>query len=337
MNIRHILVSRLRFMGDIILTTPVLRNLKQAFPKAHVTFLGETPFVELLQHHPFVDEIIGLARQNSKMPVFLHLLKTRYDVAIYLFGNPRSAVLVWASGARMRIGGNFRGRRHLFTHKIQDDGKIKSAVQFHLNYLTPLRIPLKCYDTHIAVTEDERSWAFAYLQEWGYDIGLPLIAIHPGASWPAKQWLPERFAELADRLASETHAQVFFTMGPGEQELLDKVLSACTHSFPKPRFLALRQLAALLALADGFVSNDCGPMHLAPAVGTATIGILGPGTPEIWFPYREDQGHRLIHHNLDCSRCNRDFYETMECMNSISTKQVFNAILHSTQSRGISL
>ncbi len=324
-------------MGDIILTTPVLRNLKHAFPHARITYLAEQPFAELLQHHPCVDEIISLDRQGKQMPIFLKLLQTRYDAAIDLFGNPRSAVLMWASGARMRIGGDFRGRRHLYTHKIQDDGRPKSAIEFHLNYLDPLQIDLQDYDTQIKVTADERAWAKQYLEQQGYDLSLPLVGIHPGASWPAKKWLPERFAELINRLTGDTKAQVLLTMGPSEFEWIQTILQQSARKLPAPKVLPLRQLAALLALVDVYVSNDCGPMHLAPAVGTATVGIFGPGTPEIWFPYKQSQGHRLVHHSLDCSRCNRDFCETMECMKSITAEQVFNAVLDSLQSRGIYL
>lgn len=312
-------------MGDIILTTPLLAALKNAYPDASLTYLAETPYIDLLRHHPHVDQLIPLDRKGSNLSQMWNLLTSKFDLAIDLFGNPRSALLIWLSGAKMRIGGDFRGRRHFYTHPVANDGSPKTAIQFHLEYLKPLGISSQASVTHINLLPEESAWARAYLVSKGMDIEKPIIGIHPGATWPAKKWFPDRFAQLANRLAARGY-QVLFTMGPGEEELLSHVISLCDFSPPQPEILSLRRLAAVLRQLEVFVSNDCGPLHLAPAVGTKTVGIFGPGEPEIWFPYPHEIGHRLAFHQIDCSRCHRDFCEKMDCMKSIQVEQVFDLV-----------
>ncbi len=323
-----ILVSRLRFMGDIILTTPVLNALRQKFPEAQITYLAEKPYASLLENHPDVDEIIALDRNStsSQIKTIFSLLTRRFDIAIDLFGNPRSALLTFLSGAGMRIGGDFRGRRIFYTHKIHDDGMPKNAIQFHLNYLQPLIIPWRPFDPYIVVSKQEEKWAQDYLQRKGYNPQQRIVAIHPGATWPAKRWFPNRFAVLANRLVAQLDAQILFTMGPGEEELLQSVLKSCTFSVIEPSVLTIRQLAAVLKQVNVFVSNDCGPMHLAPAVGTKTVGIFGPGEPEIWFPYHREKGHRLVYREVACSRCHLDFCDKMDCMKAITVDMVYSAV-----------
>ena len=331
---KNILVTRLRFMGDIILTTPLLAALRHNYPDANISYLGETPYLSLLENHPCVDTLLPLNRSsfNRSAHLYFGLLTKKYDLAIDLYGNPRSAFLTWLSGARIRIGGDFRGRRYFYTMPIKNDGTVKTAVQFHLSYLAPLDIEWTTTTTRIYPTDDELQWADNYLLENNYHPEKTIIGIHPGATWPAKKWLPDRFAQVANQLAHEGH-QVLFTMGPGEEDLIANVLSHCRFPVFRPRVLSLRQLAALLQKMTLYIANDCGPLHLAPAVGTPVIGIFGPGEPEIWFPYGKEDGHRLVFHEVDCSRCHRDFCEKMECMKSIRVSDVMNAIKDSLQQR----
>ncbi|MBN1465292.1 glycosyltransferase family 9 protein [candidate division KSB1 bacterium] len=325
--VRRILISRLRFMGDVILTTPAVHALRQAYPDASITYLVEAPYSELLRHHPDIDELLVVRKNDGKAMrrLFTTLLTTRFDIAIDLFCNPRSAILTWCSGARLRIGGDFRGRRVLYSRRIPLDDIRRTAVDFHLNYLAPLKINYEKVEPFIQITEEEKEWARAYLRKNRYDLARPIIGLHPGATWPAKQWLPDRFAKLADRI-SDANGQVLFTMGPNETRLLQSVVNMCSFAARMPEVLTLRQLAAVVHCLHAYVSNDCGPLHLAPAVGTPVIGIFGPGTPEIWFPYRADLGHRLVFHTLDCSRCNRDFCEKLDCMRAITVDDVFKVV-----------
>jgi ADP-heptose:LPS heptosyltransferase len=316
-------------MGDIILTTPLLQTLRTRYPSAHIGYLAESPYHTLLQPHPCVDSLYVLDRraQSSQFALIRQLRRRKWDLAIDLFGNPRSALLTFLSGAAMRIGGDFRGRRMYYTHRIKDDGRRKTAIQFHMQYLLPLNLAGIPSTPHIQVTEDERAWARGYLAGLGYSHARPIIGVHAGATWPAKKWQAHKFAELAAKLHKEQVGQILFTMGPGEEELVTRVRQQSGLEVPLPQQLSLRPLAAVLEQCAAFVANDCGPMHLAPAVGTPVVGIFGPGEPDIWFPYDAKLGHRLVYHTVDCSQCHRDFCDTMICMQAISVDDVFRQVV----------
>ncbi len=326
---KSILITRLRFMGDVTLTTPVVHVLREAYPKSRITYLAESPYADLLRRDPAIDVVLTLDRQSGKSALgsALSLVAGSFDVAIDLFGNPRSALLTALTGARMRIGGDFRGRRLAYSHRINTEGRNLTAVEHHLAFLEPLGLPRtdEPRDPALVVTRQEAETARASLEQRGFRLDRPLVGLHPGATWPAKRWMGERFAGVANRLAAEG-VQVLFTMGPGEEDLLERIIKWCDFPVVPPRTCSLRELAATLRELDCFVSNDCGPMHIAPAVGTPTVGIFGPGWPEVWFPYRRELGHRLVYHALDCSGCDRDHCRKVDCMKSITVETVYGTV-----------
>lgn len=327
-DVKRILVSRLRFMGDLILTTPLVCVLRTAFPSAEIVYLAEKPYIDLLRHHPCVDRLIPLPKTvTGQAGCIGQLIGNHYDIAIDLFGNPRSALLTWISGAKIRIGGNFRGRRLLYTARVHAPLTTLNAIQFHLRYLEPLGLSSSVRVPSIRVTRDEKLWAQNYLSQNGYSSEIPIVGLHIGATWPAKKWLPERFSALAREIREKLNTQVFFTAGPDEIDSVTSVIAQSKIKANEPEVLPLRSLAAVLSCFTLFVSNDCGPMHLGPAVGTRTIGLFGPGEPEIWFPYTDEQGgHRFIHKQIDCSRCHRDLCEKKTCMEKITVADVFESV-----------
>ncbi|NLP12629.1 glycosyltransferase family 9 protein [bacterium] len=328
-DLESILVTRLRFMGDIVLTTPLLSVLRRAYPHAHIGYLAEAPYAQLLQPHPWVDSVYELDRRKGGLPMQLlrSMRRRKWDLAIDLFGNPRSALLTFLSGAAMRIGGDFRGRRCYYTHRIRPAERTLTAIQFHLSYLQPLHLQVAEEKPMLQITDAESQWAADFLAAAGYDSSQPIVGLHPGATWPAKKWFPDRFAELARKLRHEAKVQILFTCGPGEETLVERVVQLSGLALPPVTVLPLRQLAAVIKRMRAFVSNDCGPLHLAPAVGTAAVGLFGPGEPEIWFPYKAADGHRLVYQQVDCSRCHRDFCETMACMKAISVAMAYDQTL----------
>ncbi len=337
-DIQNILISRLRFMGDIILTTPLIRAIGEAFPNAKLCYLAETPYPVLLENNPFLHEIIPFdfkkIQQLDRWPqikahrqFLIKLRKRHFDLAIDLFGNPRSALQTWFTGARYRIGGNFRGRGRLYNIRVDYSGMKLNAIQFHLQVLKPLGIPIpEKPRTEIYTTPAEDQNARQLLNTAGIDLDQPIIGIHPGATWPAKMWLLERFIQLIQKIQQWGKAQIVLTHGPGEEERLKSILTALNLPVFAPPVLPLRELAAVLKQFSVYVSNDCGPLHLAVAVKTKTLGIFGPGEPDIWFPYYIEDGHHYIHKKMNCWPCHRDFCDQLDCMKAITVDEVFGKI-----------
>jgi len=336
----RILLTRLKFIGDIVLTTPLIHTLRDRFPNAYIAYLGDKSGVSLLEQNPYLDEIFSIDFSRNtvfqQLGLFYRLNRKRFDLVVDLFCNPRSALLSYATGARVRVGGDLPGRGKLYTIRIKDDGLPKSAVEFHYQSLKAAGIEPKYFAPEIFLTGDEKKESCRYLEWQGIDFSRPIVALHPGGTWPAKLWPADRFANLADSLIAKTHAQIILTKGPRDGEAAGKVESAAVGGVLSLPVLPLRQLAAILSLCSAYVANDSGPMHIAAAVGTPTIGLFGPGEENIWFPYtpafpggssknialRKDVPCHPCHLNV----CNRTGSGYMECMNLLSVSEVFNAV-----------
>jgi lipopolysaccharide heptosyltransferase II len=325
----------LRYIGDIILTTPTIRALRKKFPNSYIAYLGDKKAITLLENNPYIDELIpfdfnwGLIKQ---LKFFKELRRKKFDLVIDLFGNPRSAILSFITGANTRIGGAFNWRKYLYTIPIENDNIRRTAINFHLRYLEPLDIKTSETKTEIFLKEEEKKWAIEYLISKGINLNKKIIGMHPGATWPAKQWLKENFAQLADKIVDELSGQVAITHSGAETQLAMNIFKMTKR---KNIFvldtLNLRQLASVISKFDLYVTNDCGPMHIAPAVGTRTIGLFGPGEENIWFPYPENEGYKAIRVEVEChpchlDLCNRKGNDYMKCMKLITVEMVLNEI-----------
>ena len=187
------------------------------------------------------------------------------------------------------------------------------------------------------ISADERAEASALLRKTVGD-DRPCVAMHPGATWPAKMWLPERFAGVASQAQTDLGVRVILTAGPGDGEAIRKVQKALTTPLPVFMSLPLRQLAALLGACSACIANDSGPMHIAAAVGTPTIGIFGPGEENIWFPYDAAAGHTALRHDVVCHPCHLDFCNRdgdlyMECMQGLTREEVYRALTRAVSYR----
>lgn len=308
--------------------------MREAYPEAHIAYLAEREVASLLEHNPHLDEIIPYdSKKNvfSQALFYRRLRNRKFDLAIDFFGNPRTALYTYATGARVRIGLDGRTRSGLYTHRIKDDGRPKTASQFYFQFLQALGITPTSTKTEIFLSDDERREARIYLRWNGVDMDRPVVALHTGASWPAKVWYSDRFAQLADHIKAKLGAQVILTQGPKDREIVTEVSRKCVGNVKVLDILPLRQLAAILSHANVCVANDSGPMHIAVAVGTKTIGIFGPGEENIWFPYESSAGHVALRRDIWCHPCHLDFCdkqgdEYMKCMSLLEVGEVFRAV-----------
>lgn len=336
----------MKFIGDVVLTTPVIRRLRAHFPQAHIAYLGDAGAVPLLEGNPNLNEILpyDFSRPDwlEQPRVMLALRRRKFDAFVDLFSNPRSALLAWASGAKIRIGKDVKGRGALYTHTIGDDGRRRTAIDFHFQYLEPLGITGAPsgpgdYRTEIVLTAEEKENAAAVLASQDVDGGKPIVALHPGATWPAKKWPKEYFIGLVGALAAMPGTQIVLTQGPKDALLTGEIAGRAEGKAVVLPLLPVRTLAAVLSLCRVYVANDSGPMHISVAVGTRTIGIFGPGEEDIWFPYvppyrERSAGHVALRHNVPCHPCHLDYCNRsgggyMECMNGLSVKEVLEAVV----------
>ena len=331
-DIKRILISRLRFIGDVVLTTPVIRALKRQYPEADLYYLAESGPAAALAHSPHLEGVIVLpdellparsvlTRCREHARFIRSLRKRRFDLAIDLFGNPRSALLTLATGARYRVGYDVRGRGRAYNVKIRRSASLR-VVDAYLDAVRTIGVPAEDGRTEVHFSAEDAKWAESWLVERGIDHTRPIAALNPGASWPAKTWSTERFAELTRALIEDLNVTVLLVAEPGRQEATAGVNALSGHACPVVETDSLTRLAALIARCDLYVSNDCGPMHIAVAAGTPTIGLFGPSRPEIWFPYPKADGHVALRAETETC-CGRDHcVRPTPCIESISSRKV---------------
>lgn len=294
-----ILVIKFRYIGDTVLLTPAFRAIKAKYPDAHVCALVNDWTAPLLRDNPYIDEVIPFHRRQAKggsvfsraarqVSFLLGLRKKGFDLVIDLTDSDRSAIAAFATGARRRIGFNDEGRwrGRLLTDIAAPAGGLH-IIDYHFAALQAAGIPPAGKELFLPIDSGELGIVDRFLEESGIGKTDFLLLVHPGARWKGKCWPPDRFAEVARRLAGERGARVILASGPDaeEQAILEEVRKKMMVPYATfPSDGGLLRFAALCSRCSLFVGNDSGPMHIAAAAGIPVVGLFGPSLPEIWGP-----------------------------------------------------
>jgi len=301
--VRKILVIKLRAVGDVLLSTIVSKNLREAFPDAVIEYLTEPPSVDILKGNPFIDGTIVYDRKTiSGMQLIRRVRARGYHLVIDLFGNPRTALVSRLSGARYRVGFRFRGRTYAYTIVVEPRGGQVHNTQFNLDALEAIGVPVVDRSVHFRYSTDDAHYVNEFLA-MAFPEGRRLIALNSGGGWYTKRWPFEKFSAVADRLHIRYGAGIVLTWGPGQYQDVEAIRSQMKSEAFIPPATTLPQLGALLHRCSMVVTNDSGPMHIAAAVGTPVLGIYGPTSPVLQGPYGNN--HVIVREEgLDCLGCN---------------------------------
>ena len=300
-----ILLVRLRLIGDVVFTTPLVRALRRAHPDAHLTYVVEPVAAPVVRNNPHLDEVIvipkrsGLARWRDDLSYARRLRAERFDVAIDLHGGPRGAWLTWVCGAPMRIGYRIAGRTWMYTHAIErtDDLLPRHSVVNQWDLLAPFGIDT-CEPardaTEMQGDPDAEARSARILRDAGVGPLDPLILMHVSAGNPFRLWPPEAFAAVAVELARRDPARrVMVTSGPSDEEaartIVDQArerLGAAAAAVSHGR-IDLDELHALAARAAVYIGGDSGPLHIAATTQTPIVALLGPTLAERSMPWRD--------------------------------------------------
>ena len=181
--VRRILVIKLRAVGDVVLASIVLDNIRRAFPDAQLDVLTEKASEAIVRTHPAVSGTIIYDRQTmSGVDLIRAVRKNRYDLVIDLFGNPRTALLTRLSGAHSRVGYRFRGRTYAYNHIVEPRGGSVHNSQFNLDALEHVGIPVVYRTVRLYPSADDRSSVDGFLAAAGLT-GKTLVAINTGGGW----------------------------------------------------------------------------------------------------------------------------------------------------------
>lgn len=331
-----ILVVRYRFIGDMILTIPFLRNLRYMYPDAQIDMLVAPNSGEVIDECPYVNNFIyfdttrkhkyekGKGKKKSFWSYVKLLKKEKYDKAYVLKRSLSSALLCFFAGIKNRVGFDTEKRGFLLTKKVKYDNVKHESLCF-----------LDCLDADGFKPKD------FYLENWVNEQSvkkvdeilkennLNKVVVNVTATNEGKIWDINNFIKVIEYLSNQKNVQVIFIGAPCDKEIYDNIkyneelkvkpLNLCGE-------LSLKDSLALLKKVDFIIGNDSGNLHMASSVGTGVIGLYGPMPFEKWRALGEN--NILLKANLDCMPCSlrKPCPNNKACMSEIKVSQVKFAI-----------
>ncbi|MFH0983010.1 MAG: lipopolysaccharide heptosyltransferase II [Planctomycetota bacterium] len=336
---QRIIVALPTWVGDAVMATPTLRALRERFARATIAFLVEANTRPVIDSSGWMDEVIcwpprapGSRRRHGMIRLSAQIRRRWFDWAVLLPNSFRSALLMRMAGVPRRIGYARDARHLLLTDRLplpRRNGRI--ILEPMVEYYGHLAEALGCAPPgdRLELSTDQESDAF--VQQRLVGLGLadrhPLVVLNPGANYgSAKQWLPERFAAVADRLIEDQGAGVVITCGPGEEELAHRVAGTMHRPalvLERPRG-TLAQLKSLIKRCDLLLTNDTGPRHFAKAFVRPVVTIFGSTIQKLTdtdYPLE-----RKLQIEVDCGPCQlRECPLDHRCMTGISVDMVYRA------------
>lgn len=334
----NILVIKLRYIGDVLLTTPVFDALRSNYPEARIVALVNKGTEAVLSDNPAIDDVLILERDVDRINDLMiqvrlvrRLRSYHFDYALELTNSDRGALLSFFSGADKRIGYKPRdkmkriNRRLLLTDLINGDGR-QHIVEHHLAILRPLDCVIKKPQLRLFWKKADEATLKHVFETEKVPLDKPFVVMHPFSGVPSKAWLAENYAVVCDHLNEAWGIRTILICGNDKSEInfLEMITMQCqsspAHMGGK---LTLKQLAALMSQALLFFGVDSGPMHIATAVNTPVIALFGPSRKFRWGPWGKD--HQVIQKSWPCVPCGKrgcDGRGVSKCMEELTIDEV---------------
>jgi heptosyltransferase II len=330
----NILVIQTAFIGDAILTLPLIQAIHCHYPQASIDVIAVPRTAEIFAHHPAISNIIQYDKRGSDRGIKgLCRLRTklsthRYDMVIAPHRSLRSALLTWLLKPAISIGFDRSTGRWLFKNIVRYNPSFHE-IERNLSLLGPLNLPPVAAELpRLYPSKQDAQMIDSLLNDIGLNRYTTMVAVAPGTIWNTKRWPADRYASVCKHIASETSALVL--IGGREDEVLCKEvmeIAQAKNVFSVAGKLSLLQSAELIRRCNVLLSNDSAPMHIAVAVGTPVVAIFGATVPEFGFTPRGPRDVVIQTNGLKCRPCsihggNRCPIKTFECMRSITPEVV---------------
>ena len=328
----RILIIQFRMIGDVLLSTPVARALRQHYPKSHIAFCAEPVPAGVLKGNPDIDEVLVHPRPatwRQEWRFLRRIRQGRFDLVVDLMGNPRSAVLARSSGAPHRIAFARWPRSLCYTMLVDHCHEIQGyTATKRLRLLKPLGIETTDVALTMTYTAEEREAVTHFLRAQGVTPDDLLICIDPTSPVETRQWPGPYFSQLIDLLSDRLGARVCLLWGPGEKTRVAAIAAAARSKPLLHPAWELAHVAVILDRADLFVGCDSAPGHIAISQQTPTVTIFGAQRSANWIPPRPQ--HRAVFAGLPCQPCGKKrcgWPLHTACLRTLSVETVFEAVL----------
>ncbi|MEK6684033.1 MAG: glycosyltransferase family 9 protein, partial [Nitrospirota bacterium] len=287
---------------------PVLGTLRACFPNAHLSWAVEEKAAPVLEGNRDLDELILLDRKKMSEGFGFFYFKRRlqeirrksFDVVLDLHNLLKTGIIAYASGAPIRVG--FRKLREgnfiFMNRRVKPAARHRHAVEKYLSLLEPLGIqePQWVVRFPLVWNSQDEDWIERFWTQQGFGRGglkqETVVAVNPGAHWPSKRWMPERYAQVADRLVKEHGIRILILWGPGERPLAESIAQAMSEKSVIAPETTLKQLMALIKRCRLLITGDTGPLHMAAALEIPTVSLFGPSDPVRNGP--SGPGHEIV-------------------------------------------
>lgn len=335
-DFRRILIVRTDRIGDVLLSTPVIKVLRDNYPHAYIAMIVSPYSKEIVDGNPYLDEVIiyDKDRKHKSWPRSIkfsrNLKKRKFDLALILHPTNRMHLVTYLAGIPRRIGYDQK-LGFLLSDKITHTKQFgqKHEIEYNLDLIRYMGLETKDALPFMPLKAESEKWAEELLLKEQVTKKDKLLAIHPGASCPSKIWPIDQFAEVADKLIEKYGFKVFVIAGPKDTALTQNVLENMLH--PAVNLggkTSVSQMASLLKRCSLFISNDSGPVHVGSAVGVPVISIFGRSqkglSPTRWGPW--GLRDKFLHGTVGCIEClAHNCKKGFACLRAISVEDVLQA------------
>ena len=334
-NFKRILIVRTDRIGDVLLSTPVIKALRENYPNSYIAMMVSPHTKDIVEGNPYLDEAIIYDKDAKHKKWYraikfaLNLKKKRFDLALILHPTNRVHLVTFLAGIPKRVGYD-RKLGFLLTDRIKHTKELgeKHELEYNLDLLKYLNIEVKDKNLYMPIRQESEKWVEEFLAQEGLEETDKILAIHPGASCISKVWPLERFATVADKLIEGYGFKVLIIGGPKDMAKSETVAKDMQHSAVNlAGKTSVSQLASVLRRCQLFISNDSGPVHIASSLGISVISIFGRSqkglSPARWGPTSGNS--RVAHKTVGCVEClAHNCVKHFACLEAVSVDYVLN-------------
>ncbi len=335
-----ILIVQPSRMGDIIFALPAVTQIKKKYPNVHISWIADERCADIIKDNPLIDNLIVFDRTHITLSYLKQMYKKlraeKFDLSIDFHGLFKSAFIVKMAGAKFKLASSStNGMREfswLFSKEIKPESINTHCIERHLAVAKYLgcNVDINNLDYNLQVDDKYILEVKEILQKENVDLNKKIVLIHPGGGWISRRWQSEKFAQIIDLINKNYDINVILIGGKeggaSEKGLDEEIISLSKTKKIKNLTgkLTLKQLMAIFTIANLFLANEAGPMHIATALKVPAVAILGPTDAKRTGPFKGNT--TIIQKKVSCQPCRNRNCSKVDCMKLISVQEVFEEV-----------